>query len=393
MTVFKCFFRVARRYIGSVALYVGIMVLVSSLITASMPANSDELTVNTTDYKIAIVNQDGDDPVSAALIAFLAGKTNVQQLGAAERDTQQALFWREVEYVVRVPQGFGQSVLKGENPKLVGVVTPNDYVHMYVDGFVNRFLATLSTYHALLPEAPLETLLKRTGDDLADEVHITRVETDGTKGAMVDMGWYFRYVSYSLLAAVSSGMGMVLARLMDKRLQFRNRASSLSDTSRNVQLVLASWLYSSLIWLVLVAFGANISDVTPADMVSTPFLMMAGASYLYMGVCMGISLLITAFTQSTQVITGVSNVVSLGSSFLGGVFVPVEFLGPGVSAIGKALPAYWYTAGIRAVTEATDLGTRVPPGYLNSMGILALMMCVLLAAGMLVQRMRRQRGI
>lgn len=39
---------------------------------------------------------------------------------------------------------------------------------------------------------------------------------------------------------------------------------------------------------------------------------------------------------------GIVNVVALGSAFLCGAFIPVEWLPDGVLAAGHIFPAYWY---------------------------------------------------
>lgn len=392
MTVFKSFFKVARRYLGAVALYVGIMALMSMIVSSTLNQGAGELAVDTQGYRIAVINHDQGDPLSQALVDFLGSKSQLVELEDQDRAIREALFWREALYVLRLPQGFGQAVLRGENPGIEGILSPNDYVHLYADSYINRFLSTFTAYHSQMPEASMQQLLQRTTEDLTEEVQIKRLRDEQEAAGLVYLGWYMRYLSYSLLAAVSTGMGMVLSRMMDKRLQQRNRASSLRDLSRNLQLALASLLYASLIWLVLVVAGALITRVSLQDLLHPRALLMLGISYLFMGVCMGIALLVSAFTQNRQVISGVSNVLSLGSSFLSGVFVPLELLGPGVAALGRALPAYWYTLGIRVLADGNYNGGPLPEDYRMALLILLLMMAVLLAASALVQRSRRQLG-
>ena len=117
-----------------------------------------------------------------------------------------------------------------------------------------------------------------------------------------------------------------------RNLVLRTRVSSLSETRRNGQMVLAALTYSSVIWVVLVVVGAITSRLSLAHVLTPRFGLMLLGSFLYMLISMSIALLACAITQKQNVITGVTNVVALGSSFLGGVFVPVEVLGEGVLA-------------------------------------------------------------
>jgi ABC-2 type transport system permease protein len=158
-------------------------------------------------------------------------------------------------------------------------------------------------------------------------------------------------------------------------------------------MVLAALTYSSVIWVVLVVVGAITSRLSLAHVLTPRFGLMLLGSFLYMLISMSIALLACAITQKQNVITGVTNVVALGSSFLGGVFVPIEVLGEGVVRIGKVLPAYWYTTAVRAVGDAGELGTAPLHTYWQGMGIMTLMLGVLLGATLLVNKIRRQRGI
>ncbi|NLD52290.1 MAG: ABC transporter permease [Clostridiales bacterium] len=393
MTVFKAFFRVSKRFIIPVALYMAIMVVMSIMVSNAMGTGRDDLQVSTRDYRIAILNDDGDHPVSRGLEEFLAARSNRIDLGSAEKEIRDALFWQDVFLVLRIPAGFGEQVLEGKNPQVESFNAANDYVHLYIDAYVNRFLGTVSTYHSLRPRMTAEQIVAQANQDLQDNVQITQVKSGMLSAGEEGMAIYLRFVSYSLMAAVSSGMGMVLAVMVQKKLAFRNRAASLSETSRTAQLAGASLLYSSIIWLVLVGFGVFNARISLSELFSQRILLMLGGSYLYLAVCMAVALLATSFTQNTSVVTGVSNVISLGSSFLGGVFVPLELLGPGVQAMGKALPAYWYTAGIRLLTDSAELSGDVIGQYGRYMGIVALMTAVLLTASLLVNKFRRQQGI
>ena len=46
---------------------------------------------------------------------------------------------------------------------------------------------------------------------------------------------------------------------------------------------------------------------------------------------------------------GFTNVVGLSFSFLGGIFVPIEYLGSGAKVIGQFLPTYWYSEAMTRI--------------------------------------------
>jgi ABC-2 type transport system permease protein len=59
-------------------------------------------------------------------------------------------------------------------------------------------------------------------------------------------------------------------------------------------------------------------------------------------VAAGITLVVAQFNLKDEIVSMISNVVSLGMAFLCGVFVPQYLLGDGVLAAAKFLPAYWF---------------------------------------------------
>ena len=122
------------------------------------------------------------------------------------------------------------------------------------------------------------------------------------------------------------------------------------------------------------------------------FLLILLTSFFYMLICMSISLLISSFTQNRNAINGINNVVALGSSFLGGVFVPIEVMGDTITGIGKMLPAYWYSLAVRGLGDANSLAGSAMSSYARQMSILGLMLLVLLSASLLINKIKRQTG-
>ena len=57
---------------------------------------------------------------------------------------------------------------------------------------------------------------------------------------------------------------------------------------------------------------------------------------------LAISYFISLFARNEEIISALTNVVSLGTSFLGGAFVPQFLLSSGVIAASKLLPTYYF---------------------------------------------------
>ena len=392
MTVFKSFFQVARRNYFQVLLYVGIMVLISAILSQALGQNTDDLTVSTQHYKLAIINHDAEDPVSSGLVDFLGQRTQKAAVGTGERAIQDALFWRDADYILEIPAGFGQALLNGQQKQILSYASPNDYTHRYVDAYLNRYLAAFALYKEQLPAETPAALDRLVQADLGKETSFLPAVKTGQQTHNTT-AWYFRYISYSLMAAIINGLGVVYLAVQQRDLNLRFRVSSTRELSRNVQLVLAGLVYACLIWLVLVAVGLITTKASVSLLLTPRFSLMMLTSFLYVLISLALALLLSNLTQKGSVLSGVSNVIVLGSSFLGGVFVPMEVLGEQVRTLGKVLPAYWYTTAIRAVGDVAHLSPASLTVYWRGMGILALMLGVLLAATLLVSKVKRQKGL
>lgn len=71
--------------------------------------------------------------------------------------------------------------------------------------------------------------------------------------------------------------------------------------------------------------------------------------FSFLFVAMAIVFLLGQILRKNTVIGMVSNVLSLGLSFLSGIFVPLEYLGDGIIRLAHFLPTYWYVLGVRFI--------------------------------------------
>jgi ABC-2 type transport system permease protein len=65
-------------------------------------------------------------------------------------------------------------------------------------------------------------------------------------------------------------------------------------------------------------------------------------SFLFTMCATSMAFLIGTIITKKEAITGIVNVVAIGSSFLCGAFVPVEYLPDAVLKLAHILPTYWY---------------------------------------------------
>ena len=64
---------------------------------------------------------------------------------------------------------------------------------------------------------------------------------------------------------------------------------------------------------------------------------------------------VSNFNIKPSFASAITNIIGLSFCFLGGIFVPLEYLGNGAKSIGKFLPTYWYAEAIEKIKNGKGL--------------------------------------
>ena len=127
----------------------------------------------------------------------------------------------------------------------------------------------------------------------------------------------------------------------------------------NLNLLKASSIYGLIVWILycliaLILFGKNILTITG--------LLFALNALVFTFSVLTLALLISSLTSNKNAINGIMNVLSLGSAFLCGAFIPTEWLPETVVKISHIFPAYWFVNSndIFASLETISIETLKP---------------------------------
>ena len=115
-------------------------------------------------------------------------------------------------------------------------------------------------------------------------------------------------------------------------------------------------------------------------------------SFIFTICAVTIAFLIGNLVSNKNAINGIVNVVALGSSFLCGSFVPLEWLPDTVIKIAHILPSYYYISSNEMIAklEIVNFETIIP--ILKNMGIILIFMMVFIIATNIISRYNRKIG-
>ena len=332
MTVFKTFFRIVNKLKPTIILYTALLIIFGAV---NMKTSDNNINFVNSKPDILIINQDVNKGLTKNLIDYMKKNSNIVKVENNEEKINDALFYREVSYVIYIPKDYRKNVLLGKNPKL-DIKKTDEYDAHLSEMMLKRYIKLQNIYNE---EAGSEDeLITLINDNINDDVNVkitSKVDTSKT----YNIAYYFNFASYSILAIIIYIVCLVLCSFKEESISKRINISSINYKSHNNKILLASIVFSSIVWLLFVIIGVTIvGDI----MFSIRGLISIINSFIFTFCALTLSILISSLTNNKNAISGIVNVIALGSAFLCGAFVPAEYLPDSVLNFAHILPAYYY---------------------------------------------------
>jgi len=381
MTVFKGYMKILKKNIGLVIIY---LVIFFSVAMALQAAASKEHLEDFEKARVDIAVADNDQStLSHALTDYLKTIHNVSEISSDPSVMQEELFYRNVEYIVVIPEDFYENcMVNGESISVTKV--PGSYSAYYVDQQLESCLNTMRTYLKAgfsQKEAATAILDKKRGE-------VTMLDTDENSGTS---GWlyYFRYIPYLFLALLCYVMGYVLMAFKKDDIPKRMQASAISARRQSLEGLLAMFVMGGGLWGIGMA-GATL-------MYGKTFLSSENFGYyvlntlVMMAVALSLSYLIGLFVKNSNMLSGIANILSLGMCFLCGVFVPMNIMDRNVLKVSQFLPVYWYENVNETLGSYSHLTGEAAVSVWKGIGLEAMFAVVFVCMILAVTRYQRQK--
>ena len=343
--------KILKKNIGLVSIYLLIFFSIAMVLQAS--AKKEHLEdFEKTRINLAIADQD-DSTLSHALTKYLKTIHNVYKISAEPTVMQEELFYRNAEYIVQIPKNFYETCIVDENPLSVTKV-PGSYSSFYVDQQINAWLNSIRTYTAAgfsQKESAAAALEQSVSEVTMYQDDETALETPGYT-------YYFRYIPYLFLAVLCYSMGYILLAFRKENIQKRMQASAVSTHRQNLEGLLA--------------------------------MFTIGFSFLMLTIALSLAYLIGLFMKNSNMLNGITNIVSLGICFLSGVFVPMNIMNKKVLRVAQFLPVYWYENVNETLSRYHIVSGKIAVDIWKSMGIEIMFTLALLALILAVSKYKRQ---
>lgn len=354
MIVFKTILKILNKIKGMLILYT-IMLLSITLInqTGSNQTNFEE-----TKPSIAIINNDKGNYLTDNFISYLNEHTKIKTIEEDKLDD--ALFYRDISYIIYIPANFHEDMIKKIKPSLE-YKSNNDSSSSYTEMLVNKYLKTLLIYKDYYKD---KELVNKVNEILDSDINI-KLTTNLDTSKINSMNTYFNFLNYAFLAGCVYCISMILSSIKEENVYKRTIISSFNQKRYNKIVLLSTAIVIFLMWL----FYIILSTILFKDlMFSTNGLLYIINSLVFSFCALTIGNLIGNFTTKKEAIGGIVNVLAVGSSFLCGCFVPMQYMPSYVLKIARILPTYYYVINNETIKVIENINLEtIKPLITNSL--------------------------
>lgn len=385
MQVYKALFKIIKKNISQLAIYV-IVFLALSVFLANTYQAPTKVDFTETKVNMAFINYDTHSKLLEGFKGYLSNYANFIDIPDDMEKLQDALFFREVEYILRVPKGFTESLINGNQIQLEKTTVPDSTSSVYMDNLVNKYLNTAKVYINNIEELTQEQLASYIDEDLAHKTEVLMFYPNLDQARNEKRAFYFNYLAYSMLAIMILGVSTVMMVFNKTDLKRRNLCSPLKLRDMNFQLVLGNISYALIAWFIMILpsfimYGRYMFTVNGSLLILNSFVFTLAA--------LSISFMIGNLVKSINAMSAVTNVVSLGMCFLSGAFVPQDLLGKTVLKMASFTPTYWYIKTNNAIAKMENIKQDSIMGLLINMLIVMGFAAAFLAVSLVIIKQKR----
>lgn len=380
MTVFKTFLKILNKNKFIIILYTLFLIFFGGF---NIQTSESNINFVASKPDIMIVNYDEEKGITKDLIKYIEENSNVVDLKNNEDAINDALFYRDVNYVVYIPKNYNKDFMDGKNPE-IEIKSTGDYQSSFAEMLLSRYIKVANIYQKSINSE--EELINKINETLSkkSEVEITsKLDTNILSKAT----YYYNFANYSIMACLIYVICLILASFKDIKIQKRTIISSTNYKTLNRQLLLSNSLFSIILWMIYVVLSfILVGDI----MFSIHGIFYLINSFVFTICATTIALFIGNIVSNKNAISAIVNVIALGSSFLCGAFVPMEWLPDGVIKIAHILPSYYYISNneVLKTLELINLNT-IKPILLNIIIVLSFSIMFIILTNIVSKRKQK----
>ncbi|SER94076.1 ABC transporter permease [Lachnobacterium bovis] len=338
MQVYNLFLKIFKSKIGQIVMYIVIFLGITMLFlskTSNSPSNDYKA------QKLVVSINDKDNSLESKLLRnYISRNTKKYEISALDKETiQDDLFFRNVDAVIIIPKGFSKSFNSNNITSSINTYTlPNTMTANLTKNLVNKYLSTALSYHKQ-GYSSSESLIKA---EKNAKIH-GNIKLVSKKTTTFTMRYYFfSYLGYILICTCFVSGIPILKVLNSKKIDARIQCSSYRFSKKNFEIFLG---IATLGLIVFIIFTILSFIILKKDVLTINGALLFLNAFGYIIMVLSLVYLFGQLVKKDVYVSGITNIVALCFSFLGGIFIPLNYLSDTVLKIAHFLPSYWYIRG------------------------------------------------
>lgn len=349
MQVFRKFFRVAlavkSRLIVAVCIGVFMIVFLNGQSDTSKTTKFESTNLN-----IAVIDED-DSEISRGIVEYLKSIHSVDTTKHEEDLYKDRLFYQDIVSKVVINKGSGESILNGKDADITNLYNESTPLGLFINNQINEYLSIVQKKINEGKDIKIALDEAKEAMDSTNFVSIKEEKKDA-EGFSIS----FNFLPYVVMVTLFSSVLYAMLAFNEKEVKNRTLVSSITPIQRGLGLVMGCICLSTIIYAVLlivsVYFGREQIPSTRALILEVINL------FIYTIVCNMVIFLVTVCSgKLNDSVMVIANGVSLTFAFLGGSFVPAQYLSESVKRVGRFTPNYWYSTAIDKIVDEASIST------------------------------------
>ena len=376
MTIFKTYWKIVKKNIGIIILYT-VMLLVFG--TMNLKANKNSFEFISSKPDIIIVNN-SSGIITDNLISYLKTNANVKNI-TDENDIDDAVFFRDANYVIYIPKEFENKIENGKEFN-IDIKTNNSYDSYIASELLNKYLDVFSKYMNLYNDKILA--IQKLDNTLNKKASVV-IENKTNLNSRTSL--FYNFSSYSIMAIVIYIICLVLSSFNDEKISKRTNVSGMNYKTFNNYLYMSSFTFTFIIFIVYLILSFLILK---SSILNINGILYSLNMFIFFIVSFTMAILISNLVKSKGAISGVVNVISLGSAFLCGAFIPVKYMPSFALKIAHIFPTFYFIDNNEYIASLQNFDKASYEFVLKNFIIMIVFIIFFLILNTLVTRFKRK---
>ncbi len=333
MTVFKYFLKIALKNKWIIIMYISIFFVMTLL--NSTDAMKREETFVETRLNIGIIDKSNSE-LSSSLKDYLKQKNNIVDSREDEEYIKEQIFLEIADAVIIIPEDFDKRVINKEEAVLI-YKDDRKPESIQIENQINKYLAFANITYAN-GQFALDDVKEALNEGTEVRVLSNKGESENSR-ISTWFRYYYNFTGYVILAVYIAIIGIVMSDFRDEKIDNRRKISSKRFLEFNREIYLGQLTLATAVTSIFIIASILLMGRYFGDIYYTKYLVNL-IVFSFSILCL--TFLINNITRNKQIITTLSTVISLGTSFISGVMVPQELLGEKVLLVAKFFPVYYF---------------------------------------------------